>query len=202
MNYKFTIIGVIVIVGVMFGLVYLGTKSNQGGQITLPSDIDTSQGIKFLEYGDFQCPACAAYNPILMTLKEEYAGKIEFAYKHFPLKQHKNAEPSAYAAEAARNQGKFWEMDILLFSGQNEWANSEKPLEIFKKYAQSLDLNIDTFVADYNSSEIKKKVSSEYAEGVGLGVNSTPTFFINGKKINNPGSYEEFKSIFEQLIQK
>ncbi|NUQ57035.1 MAG: DsbA family protein [Candidatus Paceibacter sp.] len=151
-----------------------------------------------IEYSDFQCPACASYHPIVKQFVADSGDKVAFVYRHFPLPQHKNAKTSAAAAEAAGKQGKFWEMHDLIFENQKAWENSAKAEEIFTGYARQLGLNVEQFAADYNSEEIKAKVDADYKSGVKAGVNSTPSFFLNGKKITNPRSYDEFKTLLQQ----
>lgn len=144
-----------------------------------------------IEYSDFQCPACAAYYPLVNQLIKEHANKFKFVYRHFPLKQHSNAKPAAYAAEAAGRQGKFWEMEAMIFERQNDWSLSKNANEIFRGYAETLDLDLERFDADRELDGVNNKVESDFQSGIRAGVNATPTFFLNGKKIQ-PRSYEEF----------
>ncbi len=154
------------------------------------------------EYSDFQCPACAFYHQLLEKFAEEFGDKLAVVYRHFPLPNHQNAKPAAYAAEVAGRQGKFWEMHDAIFDGQKEWENARNADEIFVNYAQKLNLNIAQFNADIASKEIKKKVDEAYNNAIRLGLNSTPTFFLNGKKISNPRNYEEFRNIIIQTINE
>ena len=144
-----------------------------------------------IEYSDFQCPACGAYYPLVHKLIQEQGANFKFVYRHFPLQQHQNAKPAAYAAEAVGRQGKFREMEDMIFVNQNDWSGSKKAEEIFREYASSIGLNLEQFDADRESEEAKDKVESDYQSGIRAGVNATPTFFLNGKKIQ-PRSYEEF----------
>jgi len=144
-----------------------------------------------VEYSDFQCPACGAYYPLLKKLVEEYGSEFTFVYRHFPLQQHLNAIPTASASEAAGKQGKFWEMHSLIFNHQQEWSAAGNINEILLGYADSLRLDIEQFKNDLRSAEVKDKVGNDYRGGINAGVNSTPTFFLNGKKIQ-PRSYQEF----------
>lgn len=156
---------------------------------------NAQSGVLLVEYSDFQCPACAAYHrSIIKQLVEEMDSQVKFVYRHFPLAQHAQAKLAAYAAEAAGKQGKFWEMHDLIFAGQKEWAGNRKAGEIFEKYAVSLGLDIEKFADDLDSKEIKNKVENDYQSGLNSGVNSTPTFFLNGKQMQNPRSYEEFRN--------
>jgi len=137
----------------------------------------------------------------LKKLSEEFGDKLAIVYRHFPLTSiHPNAKSAAFAAEAGGKQGKFWEMHNLIFENQSEWKDKRKPDEIFINYAQRLNLNIDQFKTDLASKEIRQKVENAYQNAVRLGLNSTPTFFLNGKKITNPRNYEEFKNLILQAI--
>ena len=126
--------------------------------------------------------------------------QVRFAYRHFPLPQHKNAKLAATVAEAAGKQDKFWEMHDLIFQNQSDWSEEKNAAVIFAKYAQDLGLDLAQFQTDIASEEIKAKIENDYKSGVKAGVNSTPTFFLNGKKINNPRNYDEFKNAIEQAL--
>lgn len=157
--------------------------------------------VTLIEYGDFQCPACAQYEPIVQKVRQDYAGKIAFVYRHFPLSQHKNAKITAYASEAAAKQGKFWEMHDLIYDNQNKWANlsNDKTKETLVEYAKSLGLDAELFEKQMDSSEIKDKVQADNNGGLKAGVNATPTFILNGKKIQ-PRSYDEFKNLIDREL--
>jgi protein-disulfide isomerase len=200
----------LVIAGGIFGMVKLGAKNpadQTGSLIDLTSSSDWSKGNKeakivLVEYSDFQCPACGAYYPLLKQLNQELSGEVQFVYRHFPLRQiHANAELAARAAEAAGRQGKFWEYHDLLFENQREWSEESRARDIFVRYAQSLDLDTGRFTNDMDSQEIKEKVDKDYASGVRSAVDATPTFFLNGKRIQNPRSYEEFRSVIEEAVK-
>lgn len=157
--------------------------------------------VVLIEYGDFQCAACANYFPTIERLIKEFGDEIAFVYRHFPLKQnHKNAELAAWVAEAAGKQNKFWEMYDILFANQAKWSNQKDAEANFIKYAESLNLNIEQFQNDLNSKEVKNKVENDFQSGLGSGINSTPTFFLNGQKIRNPRTYDEFRNIINQAI--
>lgn len=160
--------------------------------------------VSIVEYSDFQCPACGAYHPVVEKIVAEYKEKVSFTYRHFPLDQHKNANPTAYAAEAAGKQGKFWEMYSLIFENQRDWSDVGAPQmdEILTGYAQNLKLDLELFQKDMRSRETKERVKRDLDVGIRSGVNSTPTFYVNGKKIKNPRGYEEFKTLIEQELAK
>lgn len=152
-----------------------------------------------IEYGDFQCPACAAYAVSVSQLAEDFSDSLAVVYRHFPLISiHKNAIPSARAAEAAGMQGKFWEMHDLLYANQSEWENESDPMDKFKDYAQTLELDLDKFSADYESDAVVKEVQNDLSESLRLNLNSTPTFYYNGTKLRTPRNYDDFKSLIEE----
>lgn len=157
--------------------------------------------VVLVEYSDFQCPACGFYYPLLKQLTEEFGDRVAVVYRHFPLKQiHKNAVLAAQAAEAAGLRGKFWEMHNLLFENQSIWSKALNPKSTFTEYAKRIGLNEGKFESDLESRDTKNKVDMDYIFGAGLGINSTPTFFLNGRKLINPRSYEEFKQIIEKAV--
>jgi len=201
----------VVVIGSIFGIVKLASKSQPAGSDTLAvtiSAINDNENVKggkealatLIEYSDFQCPACGSYYPILKKVSEDLGAKVRFAYRHFPLPQHKNAKLAATVAEAAGKQGKFWEMHDLIFQNQSDWSEDKNAAVLFAKYAQDIDLDLARFQTDVASDEIKAKIENDYKSGVKAGVDSTPSFFLNGKKINNPRNYDEFKNAIEQAL--
>ncbi len=174
-----------------------------GGTVKAADDTDWIKGaplkdtkVTLIEYSDFQCPACLAYYPLVKQLGQEFKN-LTIVYRYFPLSQHANAWPAAQAAEAAGQQGKFWEMHNMLFDNQNTWAGSTSPEEIFNAYAQSLGLDMNKFKADFNASVTKTKIQVDYQSGASQ-IDGTPTVFLNDQKIQNPQNYAEFRSIIQQ----
>lgn len=197
--------------GGVFAMVKLASNSDSSpSSVSLAamiSDNDRFLGnkdanVKIIEYSDFQCPACRYYHPILKKINEEFKEDIAFAYRHFPLSQHQNAKLAAYAAEAAGKQNKFWEMSDLIFENQDKWskASSANAKEYFIGYASVLDLNAEQFKNDIFSESVKDKVESDLKSGLESFINATPTIFVNGKKIENPRDYDEFKKIIEEAL--
>lgn len=196
----------VVLVAVVWGMIKLSSKSAEvDEQITISGVTaedwvkgNKDSGVVLIEYSDFQCPACGVYYPLVKKLIDEHKDIFQFAYRHFPLQQHANAKPASYAAEAAGKQGKFWEMHDLIFVNQNDWSNSKNADDIFLQYAISLGLDPEQFKQDRDSQGVKDKVERDYNSGVSNKVNATPTFFLNGKKIQ-PRNYEEFLALIEQV---
>ena len=149
-----------------------------------------------LEYSDFECPACRAVQPMLKEVLGKMSGKIRFVYRHFPLKMvHSDSLLAARAAEAAGKQGKFWEMHDVLFDKQDEWVQAKDgPESFFKAYAEQLGLDPNRFQADYQSKEIITKIDAAYDTALKLGLDHTPTFFVNGRLIENPRDANELEA--------
>lgn len=136
------------------------------------------------EFSDLQCPSCAALNPELELLKKEYGDRLRIVFRHFPLTQiHPYALEAAQAAEAAGEQGKFWEMQDWMFREQQNWAQAPNARQMFMQQAQNLGLNMEKFRLDMNSAEIKQRIIQDYNRGISLGVQGTPTLFINGRMV-------------------
>jgi protein-disulfide isomerase len=136
----------------------------------------------------------------LKQLKQDYGSDIRVDMKHFPLAQHPYAQVAARSAEAARLQGKFEEMNDLIFAGQQQWSRGNADA-IFVNYAKSLQLDINKFTADMNSADMNRIVMANRREGVEIGLNSTPTLVINGDKIDkNPTTYPQLKELVESYM--
>lgn len=155
-----------------------------------------SAKVTVVEFADFQCPACGAVYPQIKQILRDYKDQINFVYRHFPLPQHQNGTNAAKAAEAAGEQGKFWEMSELLFTKQLEWSDKGNAKEIFSTYAKDLQLNSDEFNKSLNSNKFEATINLDKEDGISLGVNSTPTIFINSKKLVLPPTYA---NIIEQI---
>ena len=195
--------------GAVFAMIKLGGNSTPLQAGTLSKAVtaedwgkgNTEATLTLVEYSDFQCPACGAYYPVLKQLNQELGDKLRIVYRHFPLRQvHKNANLAAQAAEAAGKQEKFWEMHDIIFEHPREWSESNGAKDIFIKYAKALNLDSGRFANDLDSREVKDAVDDDYQSGLDSRVNSTPTFFLNGKRIENPKGYDEFKKLIEGTL--
>src|SRR3989344_6463045 len=191
-----SLIGIIVVFVVAIVAIAVFSGGSNGGNLPLNSVVATdhvagnaSSSVVFIEYADFQCPACRSYYPILLEVKETYRDRIAFVYRHFPLKNiHYNAEPAAWASEAAGMQGKFWEMHNLLFEKQNEWASASDLKSVFTDYAILLGLDKEKFLTNLDSRSVKDIVANNRSSAIKNVFDSTPTFVLNGVKIENPQS--------------
>lgn len=159
--------------------------------------------VNLTEYGDFQCPACGAYHPVIKQLIEKYKNDIVFQFRNFPLTSlHQNARAAARAAEAADKQGKYWEMHDVLYEQQKSWETSSNASSVFEGYAAQLGLNIDTYKKDYASNEVNDVINADYNEGQKLNITGTPTFFLQGKKIEDtPRDLDGFSKLIDQAIK-
>lgn len=170
----------------------VGEKNNEG-VIAGTTHIKGNEAatVVLTEYSDFQCPACAAFQPAIEDVLQKFGDKLRFEYKHFPLPIHTFADQAARAAEAAGQQDKFFEFHDKLFAEQAAWSKSPNPSLFFLRYAKELNLDVDQFTRQMKSSILKDEVSADRDEGTKLAITGTPTFFLNGERmvIN---TYEEF----------
>lgn len=207
---------VIVLVLVTAGIVgiAMGSKGSKTSTVKTSSDTvaindaDWSAGPKdakvtLLEYSDYQCPACGFYYPLLKRLQGEFAGRLRFVYRNYPLRTvHKNSQLASQAAEAAGPQNKFWEMHDYLFEHQNDWSDLGNPTETFVGYAKDLGLDTQKFAADLKSSAVQQSIDEDVASGDALRVDSTPTFFLQGKRVGNPPpNYDALKKLVDDAIR-
>lgn len=213
MNKQFAVI-VVVIVAALIGVFSLTSKKDQessnqkegSAQAAASEHVvgEGTTGVTLVEYGDFQCPACKSYYPLVKQVKEEYGDKIKFQFRHFPLTQiHQNAMIASRAAEAAGMQDKFFEMHDLLYDNQDTWAQSPDPTATFVSYAQQLNLDVEKFKTDMRSKEVADIINADVKAAQALGATSTPTFVINGKRIEeNPRSVEDFKKLIDEAAHE
>ncbi len=153
--------------------------------------------VTLVEYSDFQCPACETYEPVLQKLEAEASTTFKIVYRHYPLPQHGNALPAAYASEAASLQGKFWEMHDLLFANHTDWTELPDATSVFVGYATELGLDVNRFKTDMASAAVKARVQKDSDEGAAIKINYTPSFFVNGHIITNPQGYDQFLAILQ-----
>ena len=158
---------------------------------------DQNAPLNVVEFGDFQCPACAQAEPILKKVLGQNGEKIYFVFRHYPLSTHKNARIAAQAAETAGIQGKFWEMHDLIYENQKEWSDSGNAEEIFFRYAEQIGLDKSKFKDDIDKTTTT--INDDYALGNKVGVKSTPTFFINGKKYSGVVSEATFQQLLDSV---
>lgn len=141
------------------------------------------------EFADFQCGSCAAVHPIMNEIKSTYGSRIRFVFRNYPLSipAHDKAYEAAVAAEAAGLQGKFWDLQNLLFNNQQAWTASPTYKTMWKEYATKVGLDVAKWENDMAGLSAKSRVDADLARGRAIGVNSTPSVYING----NPVPYSE-----------
>lgn len=194
---KQIIIAVLAVVAIIGGAVVLGKDKEATGQLSNHVYGKVDSTVALVEYGDFECPACSGFFPIVEQVKEKYKDKISFQFKHLPLvNSHRNALASHRAAEAAGKQGKFWEMYSKLYTNQEEWngpsqsdpvgVTTETAIKIFENYAQELGLNMDQFKSDVIAGSTVDTINADTAEAKNVyNATGTPSFILNDKKIED-----------------
>lgn len=156
----------------------------------------TDAVVYLVEFSDFQCPACKTFAPIVEQILQKHGSKILFAYRHFPLPQHPYAIYAAHAFEAANEQGKGWEMSDYLFENQVGLTET-----VINDGAKVLGLDIKQFEEAVSTKKYKQKIDQDLVDGKLLGVNSTPTFFLNGKKLNLFSADDLQKAVDEAVLK-
>ena len=162
--------------------------STQNGDIADHTKGSSDNKILLIEYGDFQCPSCAAANPNILTLMDEYSDSVTFVFRNFPLTSiHPNAKTAAAAAEAAGLQGKYWEMHDNLYELQNQWStlSATERTSQFQEYAEALGLDSAQFNNDLAGAAVNQKIAFDIALGKQTNVTATPTFYLNGEKLSD-----------------
>jgi len=141
--------------------------------------------VKLEEFGDFECPPCGLFHPILKQMEEEFGDKLQVTFREFPLvPTHQHALPAASAAEAAGLQGKFWEMHHMIYDHQNDWKKEFDVRPIFEGYAKQIGIDVDRFKRDVDGDAVANRIMQDGKRGHSMGVKGTPTVFINGREVN------------------
>ena len=191
-NNKFYIVLVVLVVGIL-GFAINQKNKNEAGESASAQSSSNFYGkedspVTITEFVDFQCEACYAYYPQVKQVKELYKDKVRFQVRNFPITSgHKFAFQAARSAEAAARQGKFWEMHDLIFEGQKQWEQMSDPQSIFDGYAEQIGLDKTKFKEDFASSDVAGVINADLKAVKEIGGSGTPTFAINGKKVENPG---------------
>ena len=152
--------------------------------------------VTIVAFTDFECPSCARQHPVLERITSEFGDRVRLVVRDFPLTQHPNARKAAEAAEAAREQGKYWEYAGVLFRNQSALG-----VDRLRQYATDLGLDRARFDASLDSGKFAEKVQRDVIDGHKLGVNGTPTIYINGKRVSDH-SYENVKSVVEAALKQ
>jgi protein-disulfide isomerase len=174
-------------------------------KVTLRPD-DPAKGPKdakvtVVVFSDFQCPFCGRVEPTLKQLEQAYQGQVRFVWKHQPLPMHPNAVPAGLAAEAAREQGKFWEMHDKLFAGQAALSGALDP-GLFERYAAELKLDVPKFKAAVAARHGQDRMQADQQLAGSLGVNGTPTMFFNCRQLVGAVPFETMKGVMDDELKK
>lgn len=163
----------------------------------------TTAKVTMVEWGDFECPACASMEPIFKQIIATYGKNTDFnfVFRNFPLPQHKNSRSAAEAAEAAGAQGRYWDMYTLLYENQAEWVKSANPRALFDSYAKTIGLDLTVFRAALDTHTYASLVARDYQDAGALGLNHTPTLFLNGVEQKNISLPALTKAIDDALKQ-
>ena len=159
--------------------------------------------VTLVEFLDFECEACRAQFPAMERIREEYDGRINFAIRYFPLGGHQNGMNAALAVEAASKQDALEEMYVKMYETQAEWGESpNSKADLFESFAEELGLDMEQFTADVADPATKERVAKDQADGAGLGVQGTPTIFLNGEELPSMPPYEDLKQRIDSLLQE
>lgn len=143
-----------------------------------------SAKVKLVEFYDPECEACAAFFPHVKAIMNKFPNDVQLIVRY--ALYHSNSVLAAKASEAAAIQGKFWQFQELLFVKQNEWSHNHFPATMhFTKYASELKMDVEKFRRDMNDLNRMAVINTDIEDGKKLGVNATPTFFVNGKTLTN-----------------
>jgi protein-disulfide isomerase len=163
--------------------------------------------VKIEEFADFECPGCGQFATVTEPDVQKRiidTGLANLTYYDFPLPQHKNSQAASNAAACAADQGKFWEMHDAIFGSQDEWNTeaTDNPKPFFQRYAERLGINPVVWESCYDARTHQGRIMANAAEGERRQVNSTPTFFIGGKKYEGALPYDALKAIVDSATKK
>lgn len=154
---------------------------------------DADAKLAVVEFSDFECPFCNRVNPTLLSLLEEYDGRVKLVWKHLPLTRiHQRARDAHIASEAAHRQDRFWEMHDKIFADQRRLTP-----ERFRAYAGELGLDLEQYDRDVADPDVARKVDADLADAATLGVTGTPTFLVNGRLVSGALPIETFRGLIE-----
>jgi protein-disulfide isomerase len=198
---KILLASVVVIVVCVLALVWKNQKQTDVVTSNLPENLTRefnhkmgpdNAKVKIVEFYDPECEACSAFFPYVKDVMKEYEGKIQLIVRY--ALYHGNSTQAAKAIEAAGKQGKYWEYQELMFLNQGQWTHrNSTPWDLFERYAADLELNMEQFKMDINEQSFVSNFAIDIADGKNLGVQGTPTIFINGVKMEtlHPAAFRE-----------
>ncbi|MCA9348580.1 thioredoxin domain-containing protein [Candidatus Saccharibacteria bacterium] len=210
MNFKLAGIIIAVLVAIIgIGVLSGGSGNNDGPNVADAEQVNSeglaTSKVVFTEAGDFECPACASFHTLIKQVASVYQDRVKFEFIHFPLKTiHPNSLAAHRAAQSAALQGKFWEMHDLLFEQRDLWISTttSNPVLVFESFASQLGLDMDKFRLDFSSTEVNDYIQANIDLGTEMGVEATPSFFLNGQKLDNTqiDSVEKISKLLDQEL--
>lgn len=159
-----------------------------------------SEKAVLVEFLDFECEACLAAYPLVEQIREEYAGELTFVVRYFPIPSHANAVNAAVAVEAAAQQGKIEEMYTRMYETQTEWGEQQtSKADVFRGFAQEMGLDMEAYDSAVADPATLERVEQDRQDGLALGVQGTPTFFLDGELLQ-PASTEDFRAQVDAAV--
>ena len=188
-----------------------GASNAQTPQTTLTQSLGSGGGhwrgpenarLTLVEFGDYQCPSCRAYHPLVLEVLSRYPKDVRLEFHHFPLISiHPNSMAASRAVEAAGEQGKYWEMHDLIFVHQDQWAKNPNPEPDFLAIANQIGLDPNKFMQSMRSPEVQDRILKDVVRARDAKVEVVPTFFIDGQMIDLPPSISEFVKVIDGRLQ-
>lgn len=212
MTISLAMIGVAALV--LVGLLAFNGRSDEAPEQAAPSDSESAELLVrddsprlaegkeavFVEFLDFECEACLSLYPVIEKLREDYGDRVTFVVRYMPL--HGNSINAALAAEAAAEQGEFEAMYQRLFDTAEDWGHQQtSKRDTFFEYAKELGLDMDKFTAAFEDPATLERVKLSQKDGQALGVTGTPTFFLDGEKLE-PESVSDLEEAFDDALQR
>jgi len=159
--------------------------------------------ITLVEFGDYQCPSCGAYHPVVKEILNRYPTQVRFEFHHFPLVSiHPNAMAAHKAAEAAGEQGHYWEMHDALFDYQAQWSNKPDPKPIFAAIANQIGINGAILLQSMDNPKFQERILKDVQAGDRAFVQAVPTFFINREPVHPKLGVQDFIDLIEANLKK
>ena len=161
--------------------------------------------LTLVEYGDYQCPACASFNVVINEVLRRYGDKVRLEFRHYPLTPlHANAMQAAIAVEAAGEQGHYWEMHDVLLESQQQWAHAANPQSAFTDIAARIGLDQKRFMQSLQApEEFQQRIANDVTGGRGAHVEATPTFFLNGRQLEKiQATVEYFAAAIDEELKR
>lgn len=156
--------------------------------------------LKLIKYSDFQCPHCEDADEVLRDIKEEFSDDLQLVYRHFHVTSpEQHSFDASRATVAAEKQDSFWEMHRMIFDHQSEWSQDPSARQTFTSYAEELNLDMEQYQEDFENAGPRVERDLNIAEQ--LGVSSTPTFYLNGEKVENLDTFDDLRNILKKELE-